>query len=257
MSGIETYGGCCPRCQKGMQQKWNSSFEGLLFDACPWCGFAYDGGKKPLTEEDAKSLWTVILEHAHVASREELIQKYNLKPYVSREESDFYPSLFNYSFIQGTLPIYKYLWACQRKCLDSSSVLDQVVGHRVCWKDSQEQEGTIMEIKDGKVFILWDEHKGTKLPYFEYPLSDIGIQILPISPESFAGEQAAELKYVVAMNDEGYVDYRVDLGDSKKTYTNDLERATKYDREEDFAGRLGANERIIPVMFQKGQWVRQ
>lgn len=253
MSGIETYGGCCPRCLKAMEQKWNSSYDGLIFDACPWCGFAYDGGQKPLTEKEEASLWAVILEHAQVASREELIQTYNLKPYMSRKESDFYPSLFNYSFIPGTLPVYKYLWACQRKCLDSSSMLDQLAGHRVCWTDNQEQKGTIMEIKDGKVFILWDEHKGSKHQYFEYPLHHIGVRILPIAPGS-AGQQAAELKFVVGMDDDGYIDYRVDLGASKKTYTNDLDRATKYTRPEDFTGRLGSNERLIPVVRLNGQW---
>ncbi|RRJ54698.1 hypothetical protein EHV15_34435 [Paenibacillus oralis] len=77
---------------------------------------------------------------------------------------------------------------------------------------------------------------------------------LLINPESTSNQQVVEVKYVVAMDDCGFFNYRVDLGDSKKTYTSDLDRATKYDCEADYLGYLGANELIWPVIFLKGQW---
>lgn len=223
-----------------------------MYDACPWCGFANNDSSKNLAEDSADSLWAVILTQAIVSSREELIQKFNLQSYVTREESDFYPSLFNHSSDPDTSPVYKYIWACQRKHRDSR-VEDQLIGRRVCLANNQAQEGTIMKVKDGKLFILWDKHKDSTLPYFDYSLSDIGDLILPIT----AGQQDVEVKYVVGHDYDGYIDYRVDLGDSKKTYSNDLELATKYDCEESFAGHLGLNERLITIVHQHGQWCCQ
>lgn len=43
--------------------------------------------------------------------------------------------------------------------------------HRVVYKETGE-EGTIMNTENGERHILWDAHKGSKLPYFSYPVND-------------------------------------------------------------------------------------
>jgi hypothetical protein len=82
MAGLETYGGCCPKCLKGMTQKYESSNHGFMFDACPWCSFIYSEGTEGKTEEE---VWKEILEHHHVGTKEELIKRMNYDMYVTRE----------------------------------------------------------------------------------------------------------------------------------------------------------------------------
>ena len=80
MADVESYGGKCPKCSKGMLQKFddNGGFGGCFkYDACPWCGFAYgevDNGI-PCTEEQ---VWKAILTHFHVDKREDLPPKFDL-----------------------------------------------------------------------------------------------------------------------------------------------------------------------------------
>jgi hypothetical protein len=79
-----------------MLQKYESSIgAGLLFDACPWCGFA--GGTQDAEEATPEHIWEAIYEHHRVESKEQLIKDLNLEEYVSEEDSDFYPSIFDYS----------------------------------------------------------------------------------------------------------------------------------------------------------------
>lgn len=103
MAGVESYGGSCPKCSKGMLQKWESSGYGFMFDACPWCGFAY--GTQDLSDiESSDEVWTSILKHHDVSTRKELIEYFRafgpFPEYVTEEESEFYPSLFDHSDIQ-------------------------------------------------------------------------------------------------------------------------------------------------------------
>jgi monoamine oxidase len=92
--------------------------------------------------------------------------------YMSPEESEFYPSIFDYSSESATLEIYRFLWNRYRKL--GGERLGDLEGKRVCWSDNKEKEGTLMKFKEGKILILWDEHKGSKLPYFDYPASNLG-----------------------------------------------------------------------------------
>lgn len=98
--GIETYGGCCPRCRLQLLQKYDSCNQAFLFDACPHCGFAYgtgsreDGSHGEITPEE---VWAAILEHHGVATREELIIKLNLsREPGTPETSDIWPSVFEH-----------------------------------------------------------------------------------------------------------------------------------------------------------------
>lgn len=101
--GTETYGGTCPKCQKAMMQKHESSLSGFMFDACPWCGFAdgqLDFGETPTPEY----IWNAIFDHHHVKSREELIASMELPESVPVEESLYHPSIFNYAHLVGPHP---------------------------------------------------------------------------------------------------------------------------------------------------------
>jgi hypothetical protein len=156
MAGVETYGGCCPECLKGMLQKWESSNSGFMFDACPWCGFIYSEGIEGKTKEE---VWNEILVHHSVKTREELIKRMNYEMYVNRENSDFYPSIFGYVKDQGTHWMYDLFWKEKDKVLK---------GTKVFWEEKEKRLGTLMEYENGKIKILWDDRKDSKLPYNEY-----------------------------------------------------------------------------------------
>lgn len=178
MAGIETYGGCCPKCLKGMEQKYNSSWSGFMFDGCPHCGFIYVDGEEAMTEQDIETSWKSILDHYQVSTRAELVEKYHHSvEYIPLSQDEFYPSLFDYSKDEGTLLMYKLLM----KKYDPKVPGFGIEGQRVYWHENKEQEGTLMEFKDGKVFILWDEHKGSKLPYCEYPATEVGQTVLLVN----------------------------------------------------------------------------
>lgn len=103
MAGIETYGGCCPKCLKPMMQKWESSYHGFMFEACPWCGFAF--GEIDTVGIESSKVWDIILKRNFVNSREDLIKLYNWTP-STKDEDELYPSIFNYSKDKGTHPHY-------------------------------------------------------------------------------------------------------------------------------------------------------
>lgn len=176
MAGTETYGGCCPQCLKAMEQKHETSWSGFMFDACPHCGFIY--AEVNGAEKDKEEAWEAILDHARVGSRVELIAEYPQPEYLSPVQSDFYPSIFNYSNDEGTLLIYRMLF----KQYGSRKREYQVEGQRVYWHNTREQEGTLMAYSNGVVSILWDEHKGSKIPYFEYDAKEVGNTILLVTP---------------------------------------------------------------------------
>lgn len=102
MSGIETYGGQCPHCQKPMFQKWDSCNHALLFDACAHCGFIYGtffkegAGITDIEGEEAVRMWREILEHHCVSNPRELVERYG-KMETGKDIDDFFPTLFDYS----------------------------------------------------------------------------------------------------------------------------------------------------------------
>lgn len=169
MAGIETYGGACPQCLKAMAQKYES-WSGFQFDACPHCGFVYaevDNGMRI----DSEKAWQSILEHRY-SNREDYVRKNKRSEYVSEENSEFYPSIFDYSEDEGTTLMYLLLWK------QSQDKQFRLLGQRVYWHENREEEGTLMSYQDGKVTILWDKHKGSKVPHFEYSALDMGKTIL-------------------------------------------------------------------------------
>jgi hypothetical protein len=99
MADVETYGGKCPCCGNHMMQKGDDQgmSSWLLFDACPWCGFAFGeeagGMGVPIKNQN---LWNSIFSHHGVGNREELIESLKLKP---KEDGDpmFYPGVFIYN----------------------------------------------------------------------------------------------------------------------------------------------------------------
>lgn len=93
---IEAYGGSCPTCQKSMLQRWESRNEGILFDACPWCGFAH-GEKGTGAALSADHIWKVILRTYDVTSRFELQLRLKLKQNIPSSANAFYPSVFSYA----------------------------------------------------------------------------------------------------------------------------------------------------------------
>lgn len=93
---IETYGGKCPKCSKNMMQKGDTGHgTWFSYDACVWCGFAY--GSVNNDEFKTKEIWETLFTHYDVINREGLIEKLNLSEHVSKEDSEFYPSVFNYT----------------------------------------------------------------------------------------------------------------------------------------------------------------
>lgn len=93
--GIESYGGCCPKCKRGMFNKFESSGYGLMFDACPWCEFMYAVIDGEVADENKQvELWSDIAEHHGVETVEELRKLDYVKEYMTEEESEFYPSVF-------------------------------------------------------------------------------------------------------------------------------------------------------------------
>lgn len=177
MAGIETYGGCCPKCLRGMEQKWESSMSGLMFDACVWCGFIYIGEGIETSKDEATNAWNSIFDHYGVSNKEELIKKNNYLPHTLKENTEFFPSIFNYSNDPGTLLMYKMLWNKQNTKDTESPTVE---GLRVSWHEDN-NEGTLMSYEEGKVYILWDEHKGSKLPYFDYDATEVGNKIQVIA----------------------------------------------------------------------------
>lgn len=93
---IETYGGKCPKCEKSMLQKGDTGIGSWFsYDACVWCGFAY--GSVDNKQYKESEIWDILFDRNEVKNREELIQTLHLPAYVSKEESEFYPSVFHYS----------------------------------------------------------------------------------------------------------------------------------------------------------------
>lgn len=99
MADVETYGGKCPKCKKAMLQKGDDKGYDtwFSFDACPWCGFAYGSSPESETPCTEAYIWNAIFEHNNVKSREELIKTLKLVEFVSKEDSEFYPSYFKYT----------------------------------------------------------------------------------------------------------------------------------------------------------------
>lgn len=95
MSGIEDYGGQCPLCKNPMLMKWESCRLGFLFDACPWCGFAY--GTDSDGEYSSKEVWRAIFAAHKVKSLEELIKKLKLTKDGNGGAGSISPSIFDYS----------------------------------------------------------------------------------------------------------------------------------------------------------------
>jgi hypothetical protein len=184
MAGIETYGGACPKCLKGMEQKHESSWSGFIFDACPWCGYINVG--ESITKEEEEETWKSILEHCHVETKEELIQRYNHPMYTPDENKEFFPSLWNALEQEDTTLMYKLLWW---KYANRTPEKYSISGLRVYWGDEKEKQGTLMEYKEGAIFILWDEHKGSKLGNFEYPGTDLGKKIHLVEPFTFENNE--------------------------------------------------------------------
>lgn len=63
---IETYGGECPYCTKGLYQKHTNSSHGLSFEVCLWCGFGigqYDHNCIKDSITNSKKIWEIIIEH--------------------------------------------------------------------------------------------------------------------------------------------------------------------------------------------------
>ena len=71
--GTETYGEKhCPKCEKAILQKRESSGYGFEFDACPWCGH-FSGTQDGEEISDKESAWKSILEHHNCEDRVDLI----------------------------------------------------------------------------------------------------------------------------------------------------------------------------------------
>jgi len=102
MSDIETYGGCCPNCEKPMLMKHNSSQSGLSFDACVHCGYMYgtyfteNKGITDIEGQKAVDMFFNIIDHHSVNTFDELREIY--KDYkVGKDIDEIYPSVFDYS----------------------------------------------------------------------------------------------------------------------------------------------------------------
>lgn len=108
MSGLETYGGKCPICGKGMLQKYESSYSGYMFDACPWCGYVNSNkedlkdinqssnlikDKNEVLKDNIIDDWNSILSAFQCTNREELIKNCDLPEERTEEDSEFYPTL--------------------------------------------------------------------------------------------------------------------------------------------------------------------
>ena len=94
MPKIETYGGSCPECQKHMLQKGPAYHGGFVFDACPWCGFAY-GEISELPVKDPSKIWKSIFDHYGCETRKELIEKYEFGS--TEPDPHFENNVFAYS----------------------------------------------------------------------------------------------------------------------------------------------------------------
>ncbi len=75
MAGTESYGGKCPSCGERMLQKHETSGWGLMFDACPWCGFAYAAsqGTDDFPDDpaaNAKAAWLAVFRAYRALSAE-------------------------------------------------------------------------------------------------------------------------------------------------------------------------------------------
>ena len=162
MAGVETIGGCCPKCLSSMLQKWESSHSGFMFDACVWCGFLYYSSENEFKEEEISDVWNMILEQYDTSSRAELVRKWDIQQYYKKEESEFYPSIFVYNDIEDVHLVYKI----RQAGIDCD-------GFRVYWSEQTEEQGTIQSIDEQTVFILWDGDTNA-LPY---PLLSIGVDI--------------------------------------------------------------------------------
>ncbi|MFF2532241.1 hypothetical protein ACFVS2_25360 [Brevibacillus sp. NPDC058079] len=178
MAGIETYGGCCPKCLRGMEQKFESSWSGFMFDACSYCGFIYADEGKVMTIEEKEQAWASILDHFQVSSREELRTQYPEKEYPSAMESEFYPSLFDYSDEEDTLDIYRLMW----KRYGAKNPTFAIKGQRVYWHEDRDKEGDLLEFEEGKISIQWDEQKESNLPCTVYPAIELGKTVLLLNP---------------------------------------------------------------------------
>lgn len=170
--GYEGFGGCCPKCLKQMDQKYESSYSGFLFEACWFCGFIYVMDENDVTPKDiAEETWKDLFAHNGVTSREQLIEKEELQEYTSMSNKEFFPSIFSYKKDEGTHVMYKLLL---KEAEDKAFSLS---GLKVVWNEDGEdkgKEGTLMGYKEGKVYILWEEHVGSKLPCFDYPAIEVG-----------------------------------------------------------------------------------
>ena len=94
MPDVETYGGSCPNCKKQMLQKCDSGSHSFLYDACPWCGFAYGHGAKG--EYTAKEIWQAVLGHYSVKSIRTLTITLKLSDAILAS-GEFFPAVFRYS----------------------------------------------------------------------------------------------------------------------------------------------------------------
>lgn len=150
MAGIETYGGSCPKCSHGMQQKFESAFSGFMFDACPWCGFIYATDVEHHLND---FVWKEILNHFDVSTKEEMIAKYELPPFTPDENKEFYPSIFSHVDEEDTLLIYKLLW---KQYANNQVENFTIKGLRVYWEEDKTKQGTITDYKKGLLHILWD-----------------------------------------------------------------------------------------------------
>lgn len=96
--GIETYGGACPCCKKAMIQKWES-MGGFQFDACTWCGYAI--GEVDEVGVTTEYIWDTLYNRFNVTDRKGVHEAHEvyekLPEYMTAEESDFYPSVFDYT----------------------------------------------------------------------------------------------------------------------------------------------------------------
>jgi hypothetical protein len=177
MAGVETYGGCCPKCLKGMLQKWESSWSGFMFDACPWCSFIYIGTDKETSEEDKKEAWEAILEHHGVGTRIDLIAKMNLPEYTLEENKEFFPSLWNYSNDENTLLAYKLIWEQHNVRHNERETLENTPIYLYEGENIEGKEGNIEKYIEGKIKVIWNENKNSKKKYTEYDANEIGGRI--------------------------------------------------------------------------------
>lgn len=107
MSGVECVGGKCPLCGHGLLQKYESSYSGYMFDACPSCGYLNSNTEdlnrlegKSDTDDDKETLkkniiedWKTILNHCRCNNRVELIKCSKIRDNYTTEESEFYPTI--------------------------------------------------------------------------------------------------------------------------------------------------------------------